>query len=1166
MPKATTTKVKKPLIKNGDRVYVRKGAEYVPATADQDQPSAQAKKIFVVLDCDLGKEYNRDWVYINQLMTPEDYEVMAQAKIENIKAVPAIAAVSEIEVSPDIEFEPAPELAPDGSEIELSAVVEFEPAPAEEAPAEEAPTPAPAEEAPAPQKKRGVIKKTGKLYVLKGDRLYLREADDRYTEVICLQSQMHSGWRKVFVQKGDEKFEAVIKDLLTPEEFEAVKNGTSDTYPDGIRRDSNIGKLRAEDEAKQAAMYKDGDRVYWRIHGDKRYFAIVQKDQTSVNSKKVKILYWKPQGTEGMGPIWANISDLTKEENAAWADVSARAKQTFKDGEWLYLETKKTIVVVQCSCTQLAPADLVWVTEYKKFYQDRYTARPENLTRMTNADNIAEAEAFKKLTEDKIEEARLKDALIAKAERDQAEKNWLSDDDSDSDDDSSVAESNYTGEGSDSTSPTFTDPKSFVEVLKLMETPAAIKELCDRLLALPRFNLANISAKTKMQKLSPYNVAVKKSGIELKENVNAIMTTKADGSLWLRHLYFKFVGVIDHDWDAQRKIAGDKVIAKLDHQITVDAIQYIETIKNCLVSDDVYTVLAGLVAASGRRPIEIFYKGEFTNLTHVFNNKQSAPVKPNISLFFTGQVKKRDDEVAGYEIFILGCDPDYWVKKLNQTRQNPAIKDRVEALDLNDPDYLKKLSDPIRIQVNRAIAKKFCWLPARMDENSQTCKTLRSVWAAVANEMYGDPATNKLLGASRLLGHFEGSPASLVTTLGYSDISVVNAVKSVASPAQVPDTETKSEPVLLVQNAQEGAIDGSNDESIEQSLLTPSDAQIEANTEEKPAQQSLQVIESYLQPSYIDTVEESEGRHALDFYETPPWLTLLALKYTPISGTVAEPCAGYGAIEKVFKMAGFEVWTNDIDPEKKADRHGDASDPVYWQTWPGADWVVSNPPYKDLSAPIVINAYEKARQGIAMVLRLNWFEGCDDRADFLKKHPPTKIINVPRYCYRKGTATNKWATDQCPTNIYIWEKANKSKLTEIITLSAEEIPLFHRTPDSLPTVAQVDIEVRRIMEEKGTVTQLHDVIPDLENIESIEAPERLMKITRKMIPFLKVNAGKPDADRWYVGQNIVKAVSGCKTTTTVNEWVRHYGDYLKLHNQKLKNISHNRGRVFTYPD
>lgn len=138
-------------------------------------------------------------------------------------------------------------------------------------------------------------------------------------------------------------------------------------------------------------------------------------------------------------------------------------------------------------------------------------------------------------------------------------------------------------------------------------------------------------------------------------------------------------------------------------------------------------------------------------------------------------------------------------------------------------------------------------------------------------------------------------------------------------------------------------------------------------------------------------------RHKLDFYETPAWLTLLALTHIPFSGTIGEPCAGNGAIASIMKEAGFSIWLNDIDTAKPADYHGDATRPDHWATLPQADWIFSNPPYSDLSAPIVQNAYQHARQGVVMVLRLNWFEVCADRVKFLQHHPPTLILNVPRF-------------------------------------------------------------------------------------------------------------------------------------------------------------------------
>lgn len=212
-------------------------------------------------------------------------------------------------------------------------------------------------------------------------------------------------------------------------------------------------------------------------------------------------------------------------------------------------------------------------------------------------------------------------------------------------------------------------------------------------------------------------------------------------------------------------------------------------------------------------------------------------------------------------------------------------------------------------------------------------------------------------------------------------------------------------------------------------------------------------------PEKIKPLESA--RHEFDFYETPAWLTLLGLKYIPFSGTIGEPCAGHGAIASIMELAGFSIWRNDIDLAKPADYHSDATNAKRWEAFPDTDWIISNPPYGKLAAPIVQNAYNHARKGIAMVLRLNWLEVCDDRVDFLRQRPPTTIINVPRFCYTRS-AKGKWATDQCPTNLYCWDKSNTSGLTKIISLSRSEIPLFYSNPDEAPQPTQVLAEIARI--------------------------------------------------------------------------------------------------------
>jgi hypothetical protein len=278
-------------------------------------------------------------------------------------------------------------------------------------------------------------------------------------------------------------------------------------------------------------------------------------------------------------------------------------------------------------------------------------------------------------------------------------------------------------------------------------------------------------------------------------------------------------------------------------------------------------------------------------------------------------------------------------------------------------------------------------------------------------------------------------------------------------------------------------------------------------------------------------IPQIASRHEFDFYETPPWLTLLALANVPLSGTIGECCVGHGAIASILQMAGLETWTNDIDTAKPADYHSDVTLPESWQQFPVADWIVTNPPYAEMSAPIVKNAYAHTKKGVVMILRQNWMEGCDDRRDFLKAHPPTLVINVPRYCYRKSkpdkNGLSHWATDQCPTWIYVWEKANQSGLTKIITLGAEDIPLFHRTPEGIPSVEAIEAEVQRIVASKP-----------------VEEGDR---VTQIMLNFMEQNAGDR---RVYVGQTVVAKV--CKIgNNKANIWIKENRELLAKHNKGL---------------
>ena len=1205
---AKSTEPKRPLFKSGDIVYYRNGNKFEQATVDQDQPSRMAKIIWIYYNRPGNRNPHKFKAFLQEVYTVAEYEALKDQPVaalykkgdaliltEDGESYPVRCERDQISASSD-------RLYVSGYHLENTWVDIAKLSPAEEVtPAEEVAPVAPV--APVAQTK------TVKKLFEKGDLAYLKTPTD-YTPVTVTISQRHSKSKKIEVLSFGRKIDVLVKDLITVAKYQEItgdnspvqldkprrlfqagdwcywqarpgnephnkrivkcdhnqhKNdhivwvvelkgnwrdrfgvdsnllglitdpaklaeldanekaiearvdeikrkeatdtevaladvipiaetvadaipatetaiaevaavaGPPECYPDGIRRDSAIGRIRAEDERAIAAMLKAGDRRWWRASVGNYRYACVEKDQKSPTSKKVQILHWRDDrpgvSPEGVGPVWVNISDLLTEEQ--------------------YKEQKQN--------------------EAKKRVEALLPARDEE----TPAESVTVA---------------------------------------------------------------FTSPESFAKVmLKAGNNAGEISRLCDRLLALPMFDRTRINERTKLTRLGPYSRAleaeIKQSGFELIRHTNAVVWRRKDGSEQLRHYYYKLVGLMDYDWDADNQKAAEKVIAKLDNQVAnIDSETYIKTVETLLWFDDPIKVLGGLVGASGRRIVELITLGNFTEI----ENQTDRVV-------FHGQAKKRDKPSDPYEIYLLGCTAKDFLAKLDFVRDSDEMKAAYEGLDPDSSDFLKRLSDRLRVQVNReAVGPAFEWLQSREGEERATTKTLRSTWAAVVTSKYCPPETNPLLFTSRLLGHFTGSVESMADTLNYID--------SVAAKSDEPNLE-KVEEVQRWQSIVDGII-------VKQPNATSGVETATAETIQDPTETEEEATPAL---DYVQFVEDEAGdRHKRDFYESPVWASLAMLEYGGITGTVGECCNGYGAISRIFQKANYAVWTNDIDPEKPADHHIDATVEELWDSLPDADWIISNPPYGKLSAPIVINAFKKAKKGIAMVLKMNWWELCQDRKQFLKEHPPTGFINLPRYCYRKATATGKWATDEAPTVIYIWDKSITHGLTQTIPLPADELRLFYRTPDETPELEKIETEIADIMAKKLEAVKSVEVKPTVtidvaesKPIETIKATktepvetdpasvpkvsrkakevkpkkprltmeEKLEKVSEKMRAFLEKNAALEKPDRWFVSQNIIARVAGVGHDLA-NEWLNLNKPLLDAHNLGLNRSEQNRGRKF----
>ena len=109
---------------------------------------------------------------------------------------------------------------------------------------------------------------------------------------------------------------------------------------------------------------------------------------------------------------------------------------------------------------------------------------------------------------------------------------------------------------------------------------------------------------------------------------------------------------------------------------------------------------------------------------------------------------------------------------------------------------------------------------------------------------------------------------------------------------------------------------------------------------------------------------------ALDYFPTPPWAARagaeLVQRLDPLAKTVWEPACGEG------HMAGplaeyFSVFASDIHPHGFGLVEDFLQPSLERRAW-SADWVITNPPFKDLSG-FVSRGLEVARSGVAMLLR-----------------------------------------------------------------------------------------------------------------------------------------------------------------------------------------------------
>jgi len=159
-----------------------------------------------------------------------------------------------------------------------------------------------------------------------------------------------------------------------------------------------------------------------------------------------------------------------------------------------------------------------------------------------------------------------------------------------------------------------------------------------------------------------------------------------------------------------------------------------------------------------------------------------------------------------------------------------------------------------------------------------------------------------------------------------------------------------------------------------------------------------------------------EPDDSLDFFPTPPWATR-ALMQVVLGGpfhSIWEPACGYGHMSEVLREYSDDVLATDIFDYAGYPKA--VADFLKWEG-PGADWIITNPPFGDETEKFTLRAIELARIGVAMFVRLQWLESVGRYETIFKDHPPTCIAF---FAERVPLCKGEWKPDGTTATAYIW--------------------------------------------------------------------------------------------------------------------------------------------------
>lgn len=165
----------------------------------------------------------------------------------------------------------------------------------------------------------------------------------------------------------------------------------------------------------------------------------------------------------------------------------------------------------------------------------------------------------------------------------------------------------------------------------------------------------------------------------------------------------------------------------------------------------------------------------------------------------------------------------------------------------------------------------------------------------------------------------------------------------------------------------------------------------------------------------MPTVKRQMDTKGGEFYPTPAWATRALMREETFVGNIWEPACGNGAMAKVIKEFGYNVYAADL-----YDRGYGLTGVDFLTTEGPFDNVVTNPPYV-MAGDFVAHATDHTIGKVCMFLRLAFLEGVERYHKIFSDNPPNRIWVFPNRVTLYPDGADKKGGSTIAYSWFVWD-------------------------------------------------------------------------------------------------------------------------------------------------